>query len=173
MAKNRHRESASRRRDIRVLHVDDERALGELVATLLAREDEQITVVTEPSASDGLARLEADHEEIDCIVSDYEMPGMDGVEFLEAVRDDYPDLPFILFTGKGSEEVASEAISAGATDYLQKESGTEQYELLANRIQNAVSQTRGVRAQHQLRELAETTNRVFFIFNHDWSEGNK
>jgi signal transduction histidine kinase len=55
-----------------------------------------------------------------------------------SVRADYPDLPFILYTGRGSEEVASEAISAGATDYLQKQSGTEQCELLANRIRNAV-----------------------------------
>lgn len=43
-----------------------------------------------------------------------------------------------LFTGKGSEEVASEAISAGVSDHLQKESGTDQYAILANRIENLV-----------------------------------
>ncbi len=51
----------------------------------------------------------------------------DGIEFLEAVREGHRDLPFILYTGKGSEEVASDAISAGVTDYLQKGSGTDQY----------------------------------------------
>jgi len=48
---------------------------------------------------------------------------MNGLEFLEVVRADDPNLPFILFTGKGSEAVASDAFSAGATDYLQKERG--------------------------------------------------
>lgn len=67
------------------------------------------------------------------------MPGMNGIEFLESVRAIDEDLPFILFTGKGSEEVASEAISAGVTDYLQKQSGTDQYTILANRITNATS----------------------------------
>jgi len=163
-------DNANYMRNIRVLHVDDESNLGELVATFLQREDEQIDVVTETSASDGLARLEADHEEIDCVVSDYEMPRMDGVEFLDAVRADYPDLPFILFTGKGSEDIASEAISAGATDYLQKGGESEQYELLANRIRNAVSKARSERIERYLYELAETTDRVLFVFNHDWSE---
>ncbi len=61
------------------------------------------------------------------------MPGQDGIEFLESVRAIDEKLPFILFTGKGSEEVASEAISAGVTDYLQKHQGTDQYTMLANR----------------------------------------
>jgi len=66
--------------------------------------------------------------------------------FLERVREDYPDLPFVLYTGKGSEEIASEAISAGVTDYLEKEGGTAQYTLLYNRILNAVERYRTERA---------------------------
>lgn len=46
------------------------------------------------------------------------MPGQNGIEFLETVCETYPYLPFILYTGKGSEEVASDAITAGVTDYL-------------------------------------------------------
>ncbi|CCQ32856.1 PhoR protein [Halorhabdus tiamatea SARL4B] len=124
---------------ITVLHVDDEPDLAALTAEMLER-DGQITVETATSASEGLDLLAEGH--FDCLVSDYAMPGMDGIEFLEAVRVESPDLPFILYTGKGSEEVASEAITAGATDYLQKGGGTEQYDLLANRIYNAVSQYR-------------------------------
>ncbi|MDY6819043.1 MAG: PAS domain S-box protein [Halobacteriales archaeon] len=132
---------------IRVLHVDDEPDFADLTAQYLTREDERLEVVTETNASDGLSRL-AD-ERIDCIVSDYQMPSMNGLEFLEAVRKEYPDLPFLLFTGKGSEEVASDAITAGATDYLQK-GGTEQYELLANRVLNAVEQDRATRRATEL-----------------------
>ncbi|MFB6149445.1 MAG: PAS domain S-box protein, partial [Halobacteriales archaeon] len=73
------------------------------------------------------------------------------------------DLPFLLFTGKGSEEVASDAITAGATDYLQKGSGTEQYELLANRVVNAVDQYRSKRRAADLervRTLASDVNQA-------------
>jgi PAS domain S-box-containing protein len=132
------------RETIRVLHVDDDSAFRDLTRTCLEREREQFVVETAPSASEGLARL--DGSDFDCVVSDYEMPGSDGIDFLESVREEYPSLPFILYTGKGSEEVASEAISTGVTEYLQKESGTGQYAVLANRIKNAVEQYRSERA---------------------------
>jgi PAS domain S-box-containing protein len=121
---------------IHVLHVDDEPGLAEMATTFLQREDEQFSVETATSVSEGLDRLS--DGDIDCIVSDYDMPGQNGIEFLKAVRKEHPELPFILFTGKGSEEVASDAISTGVTDYLQKESGTDQYMVLANRIRNSV-----------------------------------
>jgi len=125
---------------IRVLHVDDDPEFADLTATFLERENAHFSVETATDARDGLERLTA--APFDCIVSDYDMPRQNGIEFLEAVRDEYPDLPFILYTGKGSEEVASDAISAGVTDYLQKEGGTGQYAVLANRIENAVDQHR-------------------------------
>jgi len=122
---------------IRVLHVDDEPDLSDMVATFLEREDDRLTVCTATSANEGLETI--DEADVDCIVSDYDMPSTNGIEFLEAVRESHPELPFILYTGKGSEEVAADAISAGVTDYLQKDRGTEQYAILANRIRNAVS----------------------------------
>ncbi|WP_436900228.1 PAS domain-containing protein [Halovenus halobia] len=121
---------------IHILHVDDEPDFADLAGTFLEREYEQFAVETATSASEGLDYLAANH--VDCIISDYDMPGQNGIDFLETVREDHPDLPFILFTGKGSEAVASDAISAGVTDYLQKESSTSQYAVLANRVRNAV-----------------------------------
>jgi PAS domain S-box-containing protein len=131
---------------VQVLHVDDEQEFADMAATALERENDRFTVETAFSAADGLNRLADD---VDCVISDYEMPRQTGIEFLEAVREEYPDLPFILFTGKGSEEVASDAISAGVTDYLQKKSGLDQFTVLANRITNAVSQTRTERRLEQ------------------------
>ena len=128
---------------IRVLHVDDDPELGRLTATYLEREDDRFEVRTATSAAEGFDTM--GDPPPDCIVSDYDMPGRDGIEFLRMVREEYPELPFILFTGKGGEAVASDAISAGATDYLRKGSGTDQYGILANRIGNAVEQYRSNR----------------------------
>jgi CheY-like chemotaxis protein len=125
---------------VRVLHVDDDPAFTDLSAAALEDGNERFTVETAARASEGMSRL--DESSVDCIVSDYEMPGQNGIEFLSTVREEYPDLPFILFTGKGSETIASDAISAGTTDYLQKGSGTDQFVLLANRITNAVQSDR-------------------------------
>ncbi|MFB6211929.1 MAG: PAS domain S-box protein [Halobacteriales archaeon] len=154
---------------VRILHVDDEPDFADTAAALLEREDERFSVTTAQSVEDGLDRI-AD-EEFDCIVSDYDMPGQDGIAFLEAVRETYPDLPFILFTGKGSEEVASNAISAGVTDYLQKETGSDHYTLLANRINNAVekyqTQTALERSEDRYRMLMERAPIPILIYSED------
>ena len=133
---------------VSVLLVDDDSVLAELTADILSERESQFTVETSTSASEGLDRLAAN--DFDCIVSDYDMPGQNGIEFLKNVREDYPGLPFILYTGQGSEAVASDAIAAGVTDYLQKESGTGQYTVLANQIRNAVE-------RHRQRERAQAT----------------
>ncbi|MFC5278497.1 response regulator [Halorubrum rubrum] len=132
---------------IRVLCVDDDPDFAGLTATYLECRNDRFVVETATSPERGLDLIE--ERPPDCVVSDYEMPGMNGIEFLRAVREDRSDLPFILYTGKGSEEVASDAISAGVTDYLRKQSGTHQYAVLANRVSNAVDQAR---AERRLRE---------------------
>lgn len=145
---------------IRILHVDDDPALADLTATFLESENEHFDVTLATATSEGLERLAAD--DFDCIVSDYDMPDRNGIEFLEAVREDDPELPFILFTGKGSEEIASEAVSAGVTDYLQKETGKSQYVILANRIRNAVERYRSRIEQRRQRERqARQRNAIF------------
>jgi len=123
---------------IRVLHVDDEPSFAAMAAEHLERQDDRLSVTVETSPGDALDRLEG----VDCVVSDYDMAEMDGLAFFERVDAARPGLPFILFTGKGSEEIAAEAISAGVTDYLQKESGPDQYTLLARRVTNAVARQR-------------------------------
>jgi DNA-binding NtrC family response regulator len=126
---------------VRVLHVDDDPALRELTAEVLGREGGDFEVTTAANAEEGLAAL--DERPIDCVVSDYEMPGRNGLEFLEAVRDRDPDLPFVLFTGKRG--LASDAIARGATDFMEKAGGADQYLLLRNRIENAVARRRASR----------------------------
>jgi PAS domain S-box-containing protein len=135
--------------EIRVLHVDDDSEFLAIASERLEAADDRISVTT---VDDPIAALDA-LDEVDCVVSDYQMPELDGLGLFEAIRSDYPDLPFILYTGEESEEVACEAVSVGVTDYLQKGVGAEQYALLANRVRNAVER---VTAQRAVREARET-----------------
>ena len=150
---------------IRVLHVDDDPDFATLAATFVEQQDDRFDVESVPGASEALDRLAA--ADFDCVVSDYDMPGRNGIEFLEALRDTHPEVPFILFTGKGSEEVASDAISAGVTDYLQKETGTEQYAVLANRIRNAVKRSRVERERRRQLDAIETAQEGISILDED------
>ncbi|MFC7043937.1 PAS domain S-box protein [Halonotius sp. GCM10025705] len=123
---------------LQILYVEDDENFAALTKTCLEKEEPnfEITHVSDPT--DGLNELT---DTVDCIVSDYDLPEMDGLELLETVRETHSNIPFILFTGKSPEDIANEAISAGVTDYLQKGSGTSEFTLLANRVTNAVAQT--------------------------------
>jgi PAS domain S-box-containing protein len=133
-----------------VLVVDDDRDVAETTARML--EQRGLDVVWGSSAEDGLDCLKERRDEIAAVVSDYQMPGMDGLELLESMREVSPYLPFVLFTGKGSERIASEAIDAGVSSYIQKR-GTEQYDRVANRVTEAMTKRR------TQRELEETKAR--------------
>ncbi|WP_048076590.1 GAF domain-containing protein, partial [Halorubrum sp. AJ67] len=132
----------------RVLLVDDEPGAADLAATHVERLVDDIETVIRLSPDEGLDVVRK--ECVDCVVSDFDMPGSNGLEFLESVRSIDPGLPFVLFTGKGSEEIASDAISAGVTDYLQKGAGRDRYEMLANSVANALGRRK---AERDLREV--------------------
>lgn len=133
--------------EIRVLHVDDDPRLLELSARFLERAIDRLSVTTESDPVRALERLST--EPVDCLVSDYQMPELNGLELLDAVNARYPTLPFVFFTGCRSEIDVSDVLSRGATDVLEKNRPAEQYELLAHRVVDAVERTRA------RRELAE------------------
>jgi signal transduction histidine kinase/DNA-binding response OmpR family regulator len=132
----------------RILHVEDNDFFARVASGVLA-DDYGMDVHTVDNAEAALDRLGAG--QFDCVVSDYQMPGMDGLELLDAVRESRPEMPFILLTGGGSEQIASKAISAGVTDYLKKGDDKEQFAVLANRIENAIARRRTERlAERQI-----------------------
>ena len=116
----------------RVLCVDGDPEETQRVAAALQGEPETFHVVTETDPVEALSRLTSG--DIDCLVAGYDLPTMDGVAFLESVRETHGDVPFILFTGSGSEAVASRAISAGVTDYVRKGGEDSGLDVLVDRI---------------------------------------
>jgi signal transduction histidine kinase len=144
-----------------VLYVDADRRTASAVAGALeGTEDaeDRFTVVVEDDPETALERI--DSEPFDAVVADYDLPSMDGVELLRAVRRTRPRLPFVLFADGGSETVASEAIAAGVTDYLPKRTDEEGVAALSDRLWSAVAEYRGVsaaeRASHRVDALAES-----------------
>lgn len=116
---------------VRVLHVDDDPEIVDLAATFLRREDDRLEVNSAETAAEALDSVRTG--EVNCLVSDYHLPNMDCAEFVDAVHDIDPDLPFILFTGRDRARIDAD-IEAGITGYLQKGSGTERYAKLAAEI---------------------------------------
>ncbi|MXV61616.1 PAS domain S-box protein [Natronorubrum sp. JWXQ-INN-674] len=152
---------------LHILHVDPDSTLSAHIPSATLQNEVDIEVITEQRAADAIQRLQTLDEQIDCIVSEYELPETDGLEFLERVRAEYAELPFILFTGSGSESVASEAISAGATDYVQKTAGEKQATLLLNRITNVVEQYHSRRDRDRVYQALETATEGIGILAED------
>lgn len=125
---------------IEVLLVDDEPALLD-VTTIFMEKDGSIRITAVLSAHEALDLIKT--REFDVIVSDYEMPRMNGIDFLRAVRSSDPLIPFIIFTGRGREHVVIDALNLGADFYLQKGGHPlSQFAELKNMIEQAVSQKR-------------------------------
>ena len=122
---------------IRVLYVDDEPSLLEIGKLFLEREGTFI-VDTLTSVSEALTWLNT--KRYDAILSDYQMPEMDGITFLKQIRTSGNATPFIVFTGRGREDVVIEALNNGADFYIQKGGEPKsQFAELSNKIRYAVS----------------------------------
>ncbi|MFH0966403.1 MAG: response regulator [Methanobacteriota archaeon] len=99
-----------------ILYVDDEPALLD-IATLFLEKNSEFKVLIALSAQEGLEIFRSHKPE--AVVSDFQMPVMDGMELLKKIRK-ISSVPFIMFTGRGNEIVAMEAINNGADYYIQK-----------------------------------------------------
>jgi len=99
-----------------VLIVDDERSMRDFLKILLEKEGHEVA-----TASSGASALDAlDKHTVDVIVSDIRMPGMTGIELLETVKEQSPELPVILITAFASPDDAVLAMKNGAFDYISK-----------------------------------------------------
>jgi PAS domain S-box-containing protein len=143
---------------IEILYVDDEADLLEIGKLFLERSDD-IRVDTADSVT--MAWNKMDWNQYDAIISDYQMPGTDGINFLKALRSKGDKIPFILFTGRGREEVVIEALNSGADFYLQKGGNPNaQFIELEHKVREAVRRNR---AENALRENEERLSKAQII----------
>jgi len=125
---------------ISILYVDDEPTLLDLGKIFLEK-DPRFSVDIACSAFEALEKLK--HRTYNAIVSDYQMPNMNGIEFLKKVRSSGNKIPFIIFTGRGREEIVIQALNEGADYYLQKGGEPQaQFTELKHKICQAVQQRR-------------------------------
>lgn len=147
---------------IRVLHVDDDPDHLMMSKRLLEMYDSAIQVVSVSSPEEALQKAET----FDCLVLDYQMPRMNGIELARRIREK-TDTPIIIYTGKGSEDVASSAFEAGIDDYLKKEFERSHYQVLAKRIRMAVERYRAKVARTILEEQNAVTLEILQILNRE------
>ncbi|ABD41094.1 multi-sensor signal transduction histidine kinase [Methanospirillum hungatei JF-1] len=144
---------------ISILLVDDDPALLE-ACRLYLEDTGEYAVDTSLSATEALIRLQ--QKSYDAIIADYEMPDMNALQFLSIFRRCDPFTPFIVFTGRGREDVVIQALEGGADYYLQKgEDPKTQFEALRDRIAGAVARRKlenaHVRKDRLLAAIAECT----------------
>ena len=139
-----------------VLYVDDEPVLLNVCKIFLERRPD-ISVSVASSVENALKLIET--TSYDVIVSDYQMPGTDGIGFLKILREKQCPVPFILFTGRGREEIMTDAIGSGAMFYIQKNGNPRsRFNELENTIREACGRSP---AESPLREKRLQYNTAF------------
>ncbi|MFW5928564.1 MAG: PAS domain S-box protein, partial [Thermoplasmatota archaeon] len=135
-----------------VLLVDDEPGMLEQTKIYLEKENEDLDIDSVSTVDDAIAKL--DEHDYDAIVSDYMMPDKDGLELLKILRrDQYNDIPFIIFTGRGGEDAAIEALNLGANHYIRKRGDPRsQYKDLARAVTQEVEHQRKYKKKEKVKE---------------------
>ena len=144
---------------VRILHVEDDVMDAKLTRLFLKRMGyDNFDITNVRSAEQGLEILRK--ENFDVVVSDYKMPGMNGIEFLEKLRRRGNGIPFIIFTGKGEERVAIEALNKGANRYITKNGAPAVlFDRLARYIQEVVEEKAREEKARRTKQLDGITSR--------------
>ena len=155
---------------INVLYVDSDPAFAELVEAKLRQGSAEIDCTLADDADEALRTLTS--ERIDCVVTAYSLGESDGIELAESIRRRNDEVPIILFTGQGSEDVAISATRAGVSDYIPVRSERDNFALLAARIRtlaNAVRRQREAeRTKRRFRRTLERATDAIYAVDSDW-----
>ncbi|MFB6128431.1 MAG: response regulator, partial [Halorhabdus sp.] len=150
---------------IAVLYVNDDGSFADLVRTKLSRSGD---IDVQTAADTETAMEQVATTAVDCVVTCYALPDGTGIDLLEQIQEEYDDLPTVLFTGRGSEEVASQATRVGVSDYIPIRPNKESFELLARRIETLVDAARKRAAADRMtdrfrRTLERATDAIYAV----------
>jgi PAS domain S-box-containing protein len=144
---------------IKILHVDDDETCLTTSKLMLLEFDSNLIIDSCPSVDQAIEMLKTGH--YDAILSDHEMPQKSGLDFLRILREQKNNIPFILFTGKGREEVAIQALNLGADGYQHKQGSPETvFGELSHRLITVVSYSKTknslLKSEQKFRKAFET-----------------
>lgn len=139
---------------IRVLLVDDDADIGHMMKMRLGREAPHLSIQFVEGARECLEYLR--ENKVDCILSDYQMPDMDGMELLAAVREVDSGMPFIFLTGQGNEGLARDAFKGTADDYFTKDAGFAHFTRIINSVEQSVRRRNAEEEARRNRAMLET-----------------
>ncbi len=151
----------------KIIHVDNDPEFLDIFSATFSR---WFDITSVRSSEAALEKLKRDCYQ--CIITDYDMPGMDGIELLWETKQFNTRLPVIFFTGQGNEQVAREAFVLGASDYFTKDFyGPAATEKLVNSINNLIEKNKVVdaleKSQEIYRTIFETACSAMFIIEED------
>ncbi|WP_336328158.1 PAS domain S-box protein [Halovenus sp. HT40] len=155
---------------IHVLYVNGDTDFAELARTKLLNTSPELTITTAATAEAALDDL--DSSLIDCVVTSYSLPDGTGIDLLQRLQSDRAEIPTILFTGRGNEQIASEATQAGVSDYIPIRADQNNFELLARRVQTLVEAARKKEVAERMttrfqRTLERATDAIYAVDN-EW-----
>jgi PAS domain S-box-containing protein len=151
-----------------VLYVSGTPSTMERVDRVPGAGESPVRTLTERTAEAGFERIEAD--DVDCVVSEADLPDGTGLAFLRRVRERYPTLPFLLYTAADVEPMAEGAIEANLTGYVRRDADADQTEELGRAIGDAVDRTREtprVRETERFRTIIEQSSDVVSILDRE------
>jgi CheY-like chemotaxis protein/glycine cleavage system H lipoate-binding protein len=130
-------------RRLNILVVDDEQIVLDSIKKLLKNDNYKVIGVL--SAQDGIAAI--DKGDIDIVLTDLMMPGIDGLEFMKIAKDKFPRLPIIMITGYATINTALQATQLGAFDYVAKPFSKAEFRSVVKRAADVVSSDSGSAAE--------------------------
>lgn len=155
---------------IHVLYVNGDTDFAELARTKLLTTASGFEVTTAATAETALDRLST--SAIDCVVTSYSLPDGTGINLLERLQSERGELPTVLFTGRGNEQIAGEATRAGISDYIPIRADQDNFGLLARRIRTLVEAARkksaADRISDRFQRTLERANDAIYAVDDEW-----
>lgn len=150
---------------VRVLYVYDESAAEHPDGECLAEASKRIEINAVQTVNQALNSIES--EAFDCVLCTQDLSDEDGITLLRRLRDRDLKIPFVLYVSDGSEQLASEAISAGVTEYIRASPEADRKETIVNRVEDAVREHSN-HSTYKISELTEATDDVLWLISADW-----